>query len=160
MMDSMARARNGDELVEFHPALPLPVPADRFPVPLTFACTVVMVQGAVLYVYNTYRGEWELPAGNIEVGETPHQAAIRELYEESGQHVTTLEYAGVALLYLANSQQYELGAVYTGRLEFLQPFATNIETDRLMLWRPAQPPAEYVNDLGLKLVELVGAHPK
>jgi len=153
-----ARARNGDELVEFYPMLELPVPAGRFSVPLTFACVVVKHQDAVLYVYNAFRSEWELPSGNLEAGETPPQAAVRELFEESGQTVSSLTYVGVALLHLARSDQLELGAVYAGTLDHLQPFAANTETDRLMFWTPAQPISEYVNELGIKLAELVEMH--
>lgn len=155
----MARARNGDELVEFHPVLELPVPAGRFSVPLTFACAVVKHQDAVLYVYNAFRNEWELPSGNLEAGETPHQAAVRELFEESGQVAPSLLYAGAVLLHLAKSDAYELGAIYTGTLESLRPFAANTETDRLMFWTPAQPISEYVNEIGIKLAELVATHP-
>ncbi|MBX3081992.1 MAG: NUDIX hydrolase [Anaerolineae bacterium] len=155
----MARARNGDELVEFHPMLELPVPAGRFSVPLTFACVVVKHQDAVLYVYNVFHNEWQLPAGNLEAGETPQQAAVRELFEESGQVAPSLTYAGVVLLHLARSNQFELGALYTGTLETLQPFAANTETDRLMFWTPAQPISEYINEIGIKLAELVATPP-
>lgn len=152
---ALARARNGDELVEFHPHIALPVAADRFPVPLTFAALVITHQDGVLFVYNAYRGEWELPAGLIEPDETPHQAAIRELYEEAGQVVDSLDYAGIALLNLAKANIHELGAIYTGTLTTLQPFIANTETDRLMFWNPSQPSVEYVNELGLKLADLV-----
>ena len=33
-------------------------------------------------------GEWQLPQGGIDVGETPVQTAFRELYEETGLHST------------------------------------------------------------------------
>jgi len=37
-----------------------------------------------------YGEKWGLPAGKLEKGETPHQAAIRELEEETGIKLTTL----------------------------------------------------------------------
>ena len=151
----MTRARNGDVLVEFHPAMELPIPAGCFPVSVTFAVTVVTHQGGVLFVYNGFRREWELPAGIIEPEETPQQAAIRELYEESGQAATPLSYAGVVLLHLAKSDTYELGCLYKGALTTLQPFVPNHETDRIMFLTPQQPCAEYVNEIGLKLASLV-----
>ncbi|WP_375803532.1 NUDIX hydrolase [Streptomyces sp. A012304] len=36
-------------------------------------------------VYDRFRGHWELPGGLLEPGESPRQAAVRELAEESGQ---------------------------------------------------------------------------
>ena len=37
---------------------------------------------------------WELPAGTIDRGENPADAARRELLEETGLHADTLEYLG------------------------------------------------------------------
>ncbi len=37
---------------------------------------------------------WALPGGNIEKGETPQQAAIRETYEETGYHVEVGRFVG------------------------------------------------------------------
>ena len=40
---------------------------------------------------------WELPAGRLDAGEKPLQAAKRELKEETGYRARTLEEAGVVL---------------------------------------------------------------
>lgn len=40
--------------------------------------------GRLLFVRSTQSGEWGIPAGGIELGESPLAAARRELWEESG----------------------------------------------------------------------------
>ena len=40
-------------------------------------------------------GEWSIPGGLLEVGETLHEAAIREAMEETGLSVEPLELLGV-----------------------------------------------------------------
>ncbi len=41
-----------------------------------------------------YGEKWGLPAGKLEKGETPHQAAAREIEEETGIQLTTLRSLG------------------------------------------------------------------
>lgn len=43
---------------------------------------------------------WGVPAGKIEVGETPHQAAIRELVEETGINVSSSQVKEIGRLYV------------------------------------------------------------
>jgi 8-oxo-dGTP pyrophosphatase MutT (NUDIX family) len=45
----------------------------------------VVVRGATLLLISTQEGKrWQLPKGHIEEGETPEQAAVREVKEETG----------------------------------------------------------------------------
>ena len=46
------------------------------------------------YRYAIDRQIWELPAGSIDPGESPEQAALREAHEEIGQLATHLERVG------------------------------------------------------------------
>lgn len=55
---------------------------------------VTNTDGQLLVFYR--RGSWDLPKGKIDPGETPEQAAVREVQEETGlQHVTLGPPAGV-----------------------------------------------------------------
>ncbi|MCP3424846.1 NUDIX hydrolase [Rothia sp. AR01] len=56
------------------------------------AYAVIIEQGKILLTHWTgerapERAAWTLPGGGMEVGETPEQTAVREVYEESGYHV-------------------------------------------------------------------------
>lgn len=46
--------------------------------------------GRVLLMQSAATGRWSLPAGAVEPGETPHEAVVREVAEETGLHVEAL----------------------------------------------------------------------
>ena len=127
-------SKSGDILIEFR-AGSAPAPLEEYPdLPITFSCVVAKYQGKALFVYNSWRKEWELPAGIVNVDETPYEAALREFQEETGQVIRTLNYSGLCLLNLRSNHQLELGAIYRCELAQVIPFRENEETTKMMFW--------------------------
>lgn len=151
---NLVTTRTGDQLLAFHPGAELQ-PLEEYPdLPLTFACVIPRFNGKVLFVFNLWRQEWELPSGLIEPGDSPYDTAMRELREESGQVTDSLTYVGLLLLGLKKGTQLELGAVYRCELERLQAFRENIETARYMLWDLHEAIEGHVNEIAYVLAKL------
>ncbi|WP_054565635.1 NUDIX hydrolase [Frankia sp. R43] len=92
-LEHLAADDDGNILLAFHPA------GDDIGVrdaPLTVSLVALWHDGRLLLVFNRQRACWELPGGMIDLGETPRQAAIRELHEEAGCQVDDLTFAGYA----------------------------------------------------------------
>lgn len=48
------------------------------------AANLIIRDGKLLMLYRSDKGYWELPAGKVEDGELPQEAAVREAREEIG----------------------------------------------------------------------------
>jgi 8-oxo-dGTP diphosphatase len=95
---------------------------------------VIICKGQYLICYNKYRGQWELPAGKRESGETPKECAFRELYEETGQLAEELAFKGLLKVINTKNGEIKYNPVYFGELNNLQPFIENEETTQIKLW--------------------------
>ncbi|MFI6080373.1 NUDIX hydrolase [Streptomyces sp. NPDC051217] len=103
--------------------------------PLPAALVALWCSGRVLMVFDRYRQSWELPGGRIEYGETPRQAATRELLEESGQEPhEPLRFIGYARFVLAPDQRAEYLAVFAGHCAGVRAFQANEETAAIRWW--------------------------
>lgn len=102
--------------------------------PLAGSFAIIKCEGKYLICYNTWRKQWELPAGHREEHETPKQCAIRELYEETGQIVEDMDFKGVLKSKNTESMAVKYNPVYFATLDTLQPFLKNAETSTIKLW--------------------------
>ncbi|QYF92931.1 NUDIX domain-containing protein [Massilia sp. PAMC28688] len=66
------------------PILPCPGGAVSAPLPVSCGTLVVNPQGQLLLCHVTNTARWDIPKGMQDEGETPLQAAMRELMEEAG----------------------------------------------------------------------------
>jgi 8-oxo-dGTP diphosphatase len=82
----------------------------------TLAAAVVLFDpdGRVLLVHQTYGGcRWGLPGGRLEPGESPQQAAVREVAEEAGVDVTLDHLVAV---YSLRSRRHGLRFIFRGTI--------------------------------------------
>ena len=83
------------------------------------AAGVAVVNGAgELLLLQRPDGEWDLPGGHMEVGESLEQTATRELLEETGIVVDTLEMFGLASgeeTFYPKRNAYHVTAVYLAK---------------------------------------------
>ena len=100
---------------------------DNLYAPLTHSLAVIRHHGKVLLVFDKWKYIWELPGGSIEKGETPRECIVRELAEESGQQAEGLVFNGLMKFRLKPDDRIEYGALYSGTISVVRPFAENAE---------------------------------
>jgi 8-oxo-dGTP pyrophosphatase MutT (NUDIX family) len=95
---------------------------------------------AVLMMFDSWRKQWELPGGMREPGESPREAAVRELGEETGIHGVDLSLVAVAEFDLTKPERRELLAVYRVHLQVVPRLVVNDEALDFRWWPPASQP--------------------
>ena len=121
---------------------------------VTGAFAIVNVNGKYLIGYNRWRKQWEFPAGGIEKGETAKKAAMRELYEETHQTVSDMEFRGLFKV-MKPDGRVVYQAVYMSFCHELEPFIPidKDEMEDIRLW-DLQENIGYVDECDLKMVEM------
>ncbi|XKE94589.1 NUDIX hydrolase [Metaplanococcus flavidus] len=122
--------------------------------PIAGSFAVISCDDKVLMVYNVWRKQWELPAGRREGEETEKECAIRELYEETGQYITELEFKGLLKLENTSDGSVKYNPVFAGSAEKLQPFLKNDETSEMRLWDRSEV-LGVIDEMDLKILDYV-----
>jgi 8-oxo-dGTP diphosphatase len=91
-----------------------------------------------------FRGLWTLPAGFVDAGEDPSEAAVRECLEETGLHIRI-----VKLLDVIPGQEHPRGAhiliAYRGEIVSGEPVAGDDADELGFFPRQALPPLAFVS---------------
>ncbi len=151
---SLVVSRNGYVLLSFEQSKQPVVPPAEKHIPLPLALVVAVHQERVLFIFNTWRQEWELPGGMIDDGEMPEAAAKRELQEETSQVALNLRLVGLAKMRLKPDDRLEFGAIYTCELEHIVPCHPNDEAARIMWWDLQSPVDDPMSEIDAKLAQM------
>jgi len=122
---------------------------------VTGAYAILKVADKYVVGYNAWRKQWEFPAGGIDDGETPREAAIRELFEETHQKNSMLEFKGLFKVEDAKGNiKYQ--AIFVCYQEELLPFEYNDkdEMNEIKLW-DMQEDIGYVDECDVKIAQIV-----
>lgn len=107
--------------------------ADHIPSAVLVYC---WLDGAVVWVKHALRG-WEVPGGKIEPGESPEEAAHREVREESGIRLAELRWVGeYGLVSPDDAQQTTYKWVFTGVVSDVESPMMTSEISDVRAFRP------------------------
>lgn len=107
----------------------------------------------VACIYREARGDWTFPKGKLDQGETFEQAAVREVFEETGMRCETVRFIGTTN-YTHRKGKPKIVAYY---LMMAAPgeFIPNEEVDELV-WLPLEEVATHLTwDRDRELFDLV-----
>jgi 8-oxo-dGTP diphosphatase len=103
-----------------------------------FACSLVVVVWAeqVLLGFNVSRQQWELPGGSVESDESAHEAALRELAEETGIRASRASLIARAEFKFGGEATKYLAAVFTVVLDVAPELVASDELKSFIWWEP------------------------
>ncbi|MGD9483102.1 NUDIX hydrolase [Streptomyces sp. TRM70308] len=145
-------------LLAFERAAPDPAEGAEAAEGAAYVLVVLRHRGRLLLVRVRRRGCWELPGGKIEPGESPREAAVRELREETGQCLPAraLVLAGYATTSIGPGRRVLRGAVFTGTTGRPEAFTPTEEIAATCWWDGvAHLPDGAVQTVDTYLAELV-----
>jgi ADP-ribose pyrophosphatase YjhB (NUDIX family) len=101
---------------------------------------VVARDGQILLLHNE-RGEWELPGGRLEIGESPEHCVVREIAEETGWAVTAGPILDAWVYHITQAGKHVLIVTYACRLspgQEAQDPVLSAEHQRIGLFAPEE----------------------
>ena len=122
---------------------------------VTGAFAILKVKNKYVVGYNSWRKQWEFPAGRIDIGETAREAAVRELYEETHQKNENLIFKGLFKVEdTKGNLKYQ--AIFVCEQDELTPFvySNGDEMLEIKLWDMKED-IGYVDECDLKIAQMV-----
>ena len=117
---------------------------------------VVNDEGSILMIRRSDNGNWAVPGGAIDLGESVAQAAVRETLEESGIVCEITGIVGIysdpkhVILYTSNGEvRQEFSIVLTACALSGQPTPSSESTD--VRWMPVSDVAGYTMDRSMRI---------
>jgi ADP-ribose pyrophosphatase YjhB (NUDIX family) len=111
--------------------------------------------GAILLIRRTDNGNWAVPGGAVDHGESVTQAAVRETLEESGIECAITDIVGIysdpkhVILYTSNGEAQELSIVLTARAVSGQPTPSSESSE--VRWVPESELSGYTMDRSMRI---------
>ena len=113
-------------------------------------------EGSVLMIRRTDSGNWAVPGGAIDLGESVAQAAVRETLEESGIECEIMGIVGIysdprhVILYTSNGEvRQEFSIVLTARALSGQPTPSSESSE--VRWVPVPELPRYAMDRSMRI---------
>lgn len=110
------------------------------------ACHFIGVGGVVFHEdnvllvklsYGPAAGKWLIPGGLVDPGETLQEAVVREIYEETGQHVNPLGIIGIRSMVRESDRLTDLYCIFLCELQTNQNlFSIDQAEVREVTWMP------------------------
>ena len=142
--------KNGYKLLEYIPINEEDI--DKYE-NITSAGVVFEVNGKYLIGWNNWRKQWELAVGGIEKGETPREAAKRELFEETHQEVDYLEFKGLFKKTRPTGEIVYTAIYYTNKDQISEFIKNDLdENDKIMLW-DSEEDIGYVDEIDNEIIK-------
>jgi ADP-ribose pyrophosphatase YjhB (NUDIX family) len=117
---------------------------------------VVNAEGSILLIRRTDNGNWAVPGGAVDLGESVAQAAVRETLEESGIKCEVTGIVGIysdprhLILYTSNGEvRQEFSIVLTGRALSGQPTPSSESSD--VRWVPTAEVLGYTMERSMRI---------
>lgn len=115
-----------------------------------FVLVYAFYEEQLLFTHHRERG-WELPGGTRQLNEWSVMTAIREVYEETGAELASLEPIGQYLISYPD-QSPQAKTIYVAQIAGFYPLPGGFETDAIRLFNPAPCPDLVRTDLEFSLL--------
>ncbi len=153
-MADMITDRSGNIFKELIPATKIRDLTSQY-LPLTVSLMISQAEDGCVLVYNRFKRHWELPGGFIDEGESPEEAAVREMQEETGHLVSETRFFGIMKFYTASRGRDEYAAVYLAKYSDAQKFIPSPETSDLIIYGDRSQIEGHISELDIALLEML-----